>query len=209
MIAVNELTPRSVDWLWPNRLALGKLAMFDGDAGLGKSLVTLDLCARVTTGRPFPDGAAGGEPASVVVLNAEDGARDTIHGRLRAAGADLSRVHVFDRSEAERSFARELGAAWAGDTAKRSPEPLAAIIDTTPAWTPIVEALAKVRTRVGAIYGEFDAPANPNLDERAALLRSIVPDIDFRVIRGAGHWTAYEAADQFNATLEVMLRAAG
>ena len=52
-----------------------------------------------------------------------------------------SRVHVFARSEAERAFARELGAAWAGDTADEAPERLQAIIDTTPAWTPIVEAL--------------------------------------------------------------------
>jgi propanol-preferring alcohol dehydrogenase len=52
-----------------------------------------------------------------------------------------SRVHVFARSEREREFARTLGAAWAGATEDRAPEPLAAIIDTTPAWRPIVEAL--------------------------------------------------------------------
>ena len=50
-------------------------------------------------------------------------------------------VFVFARSEAERAFARELGAAWAGDTADTAPALLDAIIDTTPAWTPIVEAL--------------------------------------------------------------------
>jgi propanol-preferring alcohol dehydrogenase len=52
-----------------------------------------------------------------------------------------SRVFVFARAEAERAFARELGAAWAGDTADEAPERLHSIIDTTPAWTPIVEAL--------------------------------------------------------------------
>ncbi len=52
-----------------------------------------------------------------------------------------SRVFVFARAEAERAFARELGAAWAGDTADEAPEKLHSIIDTTPAWTPIVEAL--------------------------------------------------------------------
>jgi propanol-preferring alcohol dehydrogenase len=55
-----------------------------------------------------------------------------------------TRVFVFARSVAERNFARDLGAEWAGDTAERAPEPLAAIIDTTPAWTPIVEALANL-----------------------------------------------------------------
>jgi alcohol dehydrogenase, propanol-preferring len=50
-------------------------------------------------------------------------------------------VFVFSRTETEQAFARELGAAWAGDTADISPVPLDAIIDTTPAWTPVVEAL--------------------------------------------------------------------
>ena len=53
----------------------------------------------------------------------------------------LTNVFVFARSEKERAFAKELGAAWAGDTTEPSPEKLHAIIDTTPVWTPIVEAL--------------------------------------------------------------------
>ncbi|HAM53400.1 MAG TPA: alcohol dehydrogenase [Nitrospiraceae bacterium] len=52
-----------------------------------------------------------------------------------------SNVFVFSRTERERDFARELGAFWAGDIGEESPEKLDAAIDTTPAWTPIVEAL--------------------------------------------------------------------
>jgi len=52
-----------------------------------------------------------------------------------------SRVHVFARSQGERAFAQELGAAWTGDSSDEPPEKLAAIIDTTPAWGPVVEAL--------------------------------------------------------------------
>jgi propanol-preferring alcohol dehydrogenase len=55
-----------------------------------------------------------------------------------------SKIFIFARSERERAFALELGAAWAGNTAQRAPVPLEAIIDTTPAWTPIVEALANL-----------------------------------------------------------------
>jgi len=50
-------------------------------------------------------------------------------------------VFVFARSTEQRAFARELGAVWAGDTAKVSPEKLNCIIDTTPVWRPIVEAM--------------------------------------------------------------------
>lgn len=52
-----------------------------------------------------------------------------------------SRVYVFARHEAERAFARELGAAWAGDTHATPPEKLRSIIDTTPAWRPVVQAM--------------------------------------------------------------------
>jgi propanol-preferring alcohol dehydrogenase len=50
-------------------------------------------------------------------------------------------VYVFARSKAERHFARELGAAWAGESSEQPPELLQAIIDTTPAWKPVINAL--------------------------------------------------------------------
>jgi propanol-preferring alcohol dehydrogenase len=53
----------------------------------------------------------------------------------------LAQVFVFARSERERAFALELGAAWTGATEEAPPEKLHAIIDTTPAWKPVVEAL--------------------------------------------------------------------
>jgi propanol-preferring alcohol dehydrogenase len=52
-----------------------------------------------------------------------------------------AQVFVFARSEKERAFSIELGAAWAGDIIEESPEKLDCIIDTTPVWKPIVEAL--------------------------------------------------------------------
>jgi len=52
-----------------------------------------------------------------------------------------SPICVFARSEKQRAFALQLGADWAGDTAERPPEPLDAVIDTTPAWLPVLCAL--------------------------------------------------------------------
>jgi propanol-preferring alcohol dehydrogenase len=54
-------------------------------------------------------------------------------------------IYVFARDPASRAFATELGAVWAGDGTDRSPEKLDAIIDTTPVWKPVVEALANLR----------------------------------------------------------------
>jgi alcohol dehydrogenase, propanol-preferring len=56
-----------------------------------------------------------------------------------------TRVCVFARSEEEQTFARELGAAWAGDTNDRPPELLDAVIDTTPVWNTVVAALGNLK----------------------------------------------------------------
>ena len=56
-----------------------------------------------------------------------------------------TQVYVFARDAAARQFALELGATWAGETTERAPQMLHAVIDTTPAWKPIVEALANLR----------------------------------------------------------------
>lgn len=52
-----------------------------------------------------------------------------------------AKVYVFARSAEERAFSLELGAAWAGEAVDEPPKKLDCIIDTTPAWEPVVEAL--------------------------------------------------------------------
>ena len=79
-----------------------------------------------------------------------------------------TKVFVFARSAEERAFSRELGAVWAGDTAEESPQKLDSIIDTTPAWKPIVEALMNLesggRLVINAIRKEGDKDSLLRLD---------------------------------------------
>jgi RecA-family ATPase len=98
---VSDLQARSVEWLWLCRLPLRKLVILDGDPGLGKSLIALDLCARLSTGQPFPDCSAGPGVGNAIVLCAEDGDEDTVRPRLQALGADLARVFVMPRTHSE------------------------------------------------------------------------------------------------------------
>lgn len=56
-----------------------------------------------------------------------------------------SKIYVFSRNENEQEFALSLGAVWAGGISERSPEKLHKIIDTTPAWKPVVEALSDLK----------------------------------------------------------------
>ncbi|MFA6164375.1 MAG: zinc-dependent alcohol dehydrogenase family protein [Methylobacter sp.] len=79
-----------------------------------------------------------------------------------------SEVYVFARSNEERAFALELGAVWAGHTTERAPQKLDTIIDTTPAWQPVVEALANLesggRLVINAIRKEGDNRSLLDLD---------------------------------------------
>jgi hypothetical protein len=88
----SDVVPTALDWLWPRYLARGKLAILDGDPEMGKSLVTLDLIARLSRGGPLPDGSPLPRPGTSLLLSVEDGAADTIRPRAEAAGADLSRL---------------------------------------------------------------------------------------------------------------------
>lgn len=95
LVRLSDVTPEAVNWLWPGRIALGKLTLFSGDPGLGKSFLSIDMAARVTTGKAWPDSPGVLNPiGSVVMLSAEDDLADTIRPRLDAAGADCSRVHA-------------------------------------------------------------------------------------------------------------------
>ncbi|MHB8909155.1 MAG: zinc-dependent alcohol dehydrogenase family protein [Syntrophales bacterium] len=85
-----------------------------------------------------------------------------------------TKIFVFARSARERSFARELGAAWTGTTEEVPPEKLQAVIDTTPAWKPVVEALKNLapggRLVINAIRKEDrDKPELLRLDYPAHL----------------------------------------
>ncbi len=87
---------RKLEFLWDPYIPRGRITVLDGDPGLGKSFVTLDICARITAGIPFPnlgDAAEGDRPAPVLICNCEDEVATTLLPRLRGAKADLKLVH--------------------------------------------------------------------------------------------------------------------
>lgn len=83
---------KAIEWLWPKWIPQSKLAILDGDPGLGKSTMLLDLAARISTNGIMPDNSFGAT-GNVIIMSAEDGAEDTILPRLEAAGANLDRIH--------------------------------------------------------------------------------------------------------------------
>jgi hypothetical protein len=92
-----DVTARPIEWLWRPWIPLGAITLLDGDPGLGKSSITIDLAARVSRGWAMPpDGGVVGAPAGVLLLGAEDNLEYTTRPRLDAAGADVSRVHALE-----------------------------------------------------------------------------------------------------------------
>lgn len=88
-----DVEPRPVSWLWPGRIPLGRITLLVGRPGEGKSFLTTDAAARVTTGTPWPDGSDCPQ-GSVILISAEDDPADTIRPRLDAHYADVRRVHL-------------------------------------------------------------------------------------------------------------------
>ena len=93
-VAANVRT-RKIEWAWRNYMAIGKLSIVEGDPGDGKSVLTVDLAARWSSGMEMPDGFNHGGPWPVFMVSAEDDPEDTVVPRLIAAGAQLEKVTLF------------------------------------------------------------------------------------------------------------------
>lgn len=93
LVRLADVAPQSIEWLWPGRIPRAKLMVLSGDPGLGKSVLTLDVAARVTTGASWPDGGAP-PVGDVVLLSAEDNVADTIRPRFDVLGGNPARLHV-------------------------------------------------------------------------------------------------------------------
>lgn len=98
----SHVAPAPTEWLWPGRIPLGHLTLLAGDSDAGKSLLTLEMAARVSTGAPWPDqgraenggpAATPREPANVLIFTAHDHSAATLRPGLERAGADLERAY--------------------------------------------------------------------------------------------------------------------
>ena len=97
-LAITEaatIEPQDVDWLWPGKIALGKLTIVAGYGGTGKTFLLCDLAARISAGLLAPDGQQlrGGR---VLIATGEDGLADTLVPRLITHEADLARIDFIE-----------------------------------------------------------------------------------------------------------------
>ncbi len=95
-VCAADIVPEHVEWLVDQSFPLGMLAVIGGQPGLGKSQISINLAAGVTTGNGLPGTGAFKDLGSVIILANEDDAARTIRPRLDAAGADISKVHIVE-----------------------------------------------------------------------------------------------------------------
>jgi len=101
VVRLSGVVPEPVAWLWEGYVPLGTLTVLDGDPGLGKSTLVLDLASRLSRGDAMPDGSEGPTMAGTVLLSAEDDLARVIRPRLDATGADLDRIAVVRLRDAD------------------------------------------------------------------------------------------------------------
>jgi propanol-preferring alcohol dehydrogenase len=124
--------------------------------------------------------------------------------QLAAGQFPNSPVYVFARDPAARDFARQLGAVWAGDVTERAGEPLDAIIDTTPAWRPVVEALANLRPGGRLV---INAIRKEDADKRALLHLSYHEHLWMeRHVRSVANITQFDIREFLPLAAEIGLR---
>jgi putative DNA primase/helicase len=83
-----------IQWLWPDRFAIGKLGIVAGLPDEGKGQILSFIAARVTHGGEWPMNEGRSPQGSVVIFSDEDDPNDTLVPRLASAGADLTRIHI-------------------------------------------------------------------------------------------------------------------
>lgn len=116
IISAANVEMKRIEWLWEGFIAKGKPHMLTGEPGLGKSQITLDIAARLSTGTQFPSVTLGQgfrKPVGVLILSAEDDIADTMVPRLIAAKADLKNIaflssSILEVSKDKRSKIRSL-----------------------------------------------------------------------------------------------------
>ncbi|MCY4448704.1 MAG: AAA family ATPase [Chloroflexi bacterium] len=94
---LNLLIQQPTDWLWPNRIPLGKLTLIAGYPSSGKTSIALDIAARASRGAAAPDQPDALFPYAPVVLALLNGnPKSDVLPVLRLFGAELGRIYLAD-----------------------------------------------------------------------------------------------------------------
>lgn len=92
-VGLDTINAKEVAWLWEPFIPFSMITIMEGDPGIGKSFLGMQLATQVSKGGELPDGQKVGR-GHVLYLSAEDDAAYTIRPRIDAMGGDPSRIRV-------------------------------------------------------------------------------------------------------------------
>lgn len=98
----NDIEAKPIQWLWHGWLPLGKLTVFAGAGGAGKTNILLNLIATISNGGAFPDGTQCTDKGEIIIYSTEDDIADTIKPRLMANGANLANIYFIEAKTDEK-----------------------------------------------------------------------------------------------------------
>jgi putative DNA primase/helicase len=176
----SDIPAEKICWLWPQRIAVGKICLIAGDPGLGKSQLATHLAAVVSSGGGWctTETCPAGE---VIIFSAEDDPGDTIRPRLEAAGANLDRVHIVDGVKDTKGGERYFNL-------KLHLEPLAAMLATLP------DARLVIIDPISSYLGGINSHNNTDVRSVLAPLAKLAADHGVAVVC-ITHLNKSESAD--------------
>jgi putative DNA primase/helicase len=161
-VRADQVRTEKLEWLWPDRIPLGKVTYFSGKPDCGKSVTLTDVVARVSSGREFPDAPNPWGERKVLLGVSEDGLGDTVVPRLLAAGAKLENIELLQlvrvtktKSKKQRQFAFKSDMKLLRHALRKNPDIMLVALDPiTGYWgadsnkdkevRPIVDELSKI-----------------------------------------------------------------
>ena len=95
LINPEHVETKPIPWLWENKIPLEMITVFAGRQGGGKTFWSCYLAAVVTNGWNWADGSASPK-GSALFFYGEDAVESILVPRLKAQGADLSKIRILD-----------------------------------------------------------------------------------------------------------------
>lgn len=106
IVCLADVEAEVINWLWYPYIPMGKVTMIDGDPGVGKTFLALEMCSTVSIGGSFPleMGVINREPANTVYCVVEDGVGDTLKPRIMKMEADTKRIFAFTGAKTQQGY---------------------------------------------------------------------------------------------------------
>ena len=89
---MSDVEAKDVPWLWPDRIPRSMLTLIVGDAGKGKSYITLDIASRLSRSQEWPDGKGTAPLGNTIILSAEEASEYIMRPRILAIRGLKARI---------------------------------------------------------------------------------------------------------------------